>query len=177
MMNHAQLVAALGEYGIHFLADRETRAEPLAPPELIAALAREADARLHLALTDLFLLHSTWADFLPLVQLQLDEHARRELQARYMAAVYLQRLWSTRLSFYLAPFLLLPDVYSRDLGLPSPDERFGKVGLVALAQWHARAVNLPYNYLASYYKSAELLFGQFIAKANLNRARFYSTRK
>ena len=164
MMKHAQLIVALREYGIRFLADGETRAEKIAPPKLIAALARDADARLHLALTDLFLLHPTWADFLPRVQAQLDEHARRELQARYMAAVYLQRLWSTRLSFYLAPFLMLPDLYSRELGLPAPDERFGKTGLVALAQWHARVAGAPYNYLASYYKSADLLFGQLIAE-------------
>jgi len=163
-MEHAQLIAALREYGIRFFADGETRAEKIAPPELIAALARDGDARVHLALTDLFLLHPTWADFLPRVQAQLDEPARRELQARYTAAVYLQRMWRTRLGFYLAPFALLPDLYSRELGLPTPDEHFGKTGLVALAQWHARAANLPYNYLASYYKSADLLFGQLIAE-------------
>ncbi len=164
-MEREQLVAALREYGIRFLADGEARAEHLAPPELIAALVRDADPRLHLALTDLFLLHPSWANFVSFVQPQLDEKAKRELQARYMAAVYLQRRWSTRLGFYLDAFLLLPDLFSYELGLPTPDERFGKAGLVALAQWHARASDVPCNYLASYYKSADLLFGQFIAEA------------
>ncbi|MBI5300977.1 MAG: hypothetical protein HY868_02485 [Chloroflexi bacterium] len=164
-MERGQLVAALREYGIRFLADGEAHVERVAPPMLIAELARAKDARLHLALTDLFLLHPSFANFVRLVVPGLDGDAARELQARYMAAVYLQRMWSTRLSFYLDAFQLLPDLFSRELGLPAPDERFGKVGLVALAQWHARAANVPYNYLASYNKSADLLFGQLLAEA------------
>ncbi|MBI4785703.1 MAG: hypothetical protein HY782_01475 [Chloroflexi bacterium] len=160
-----RLVAALAQNGIRFLAGGGAEANHLSPAELIASLARHLDPRLHLALTSLFLLHPDWAIYVPSIAATLDGAALVELQARYMAAVYLQRRWRTRLGYYLDDFPLLPDLYGRALGLPSPDERFGKTGLVALADWHAQRSAYPFNRLASYHKSAELLFGQLIAEA------------
>jgi hypothetical protein len=159
------LVAALRAHGIRFLAGGDGESE-LTPPELSAALAKHPDPRLHLALTAVFLLHPEWAAWVPEVVRQLDAAAAVELQARYMAAVYLQRLWRTRLRYYVRDFKLLPDLYSQELGLPPSDERYGKVGLVALAEWHAQYSAYPFNRLASYYKAADLLLGQLRAEAN-----------
>jgi len=171
-----RLVTALQENGICFLAGGTEGGESagLSPTALIAGLANDSDPRLRLALTALFLLHPDWAEYVPGVVATLDEAAARELQARYMAAVYLQRLWRTRLGFYLGDFRVLPDLYSRLLGLPPADERYGKTGLVALAEWHARHSAYPFNRLASYRKAADLLFGQL--KAEARQHEFASTR-
>lgn len=166
-----RLAAALREYGIRFLAGGdEARADAtrLSPTALIAGLASHPDPRLHLALTALFLLHPDWAAYVVGVVATLDDAAAVELKARYMAAVYLQRLWRTRLGFYLGDFQTLPDLYSRELGLPPVDKRFGKTGLVALAEWHARHSEYPFNRLASYQKALELLVGQLRAEARHN---------
>ncbi len=160
-----RLVAGLAESGIRFLAGGAAEARPLSPRELIAGLARHPDPRLHSALTALLLLHPDWSKDVPSIAEMLKGAALVELQARYMAAVYLQRMWRTRLSFYLGDFQRLPDLYSRELGLPSPEERFGKTGLVALADWHRQRSAYPFNRLAEYSKSADLLFGQLIAEA------------
>jgi len=95
----------------------------------------------------------------------LTEPTRSELQALYTAAVYLQRLWRTRLGFYLGDFELLPDLYSSELGLPAADERYGKTGLHALAAWQASRSAYPFNWLASVNKMMNLLFEQLKLEA------------
>jgi len=166
-----RLVAALRAKGIHFLAKGDEpvgESVALSPSALIAGLVSDPDPRLHLALTALFLLHPDWSAFVPSVAATLDGSAIIELQARYMAAVYLQRFWRTRLEFSLGKHPLLPDLYSRALGLPPADERYGKTGLIELAEWHARRSSFPFNRLASYHKAADLLFGQWQAEARQN---------
>ena len=163
-MERDWVVGALRDWGIAFLAGGEDTHPGMAPPELIAALARHADPRLHVALTALFLLHPAWAASVRTVAASLEGAAETELKARYMAAVYLQNWWRTRLSFCLGDFETLPDLYSREMGLPSPNERYGKTGLVALGAWHASHSIYPGNRVASYYRSADLLFGQLRAR-------------
>ncbi len=166
MLNRETLIDALKTHGIRFLAGGA--GEPVAdisPRDLIDELARHPDPRLHLALTSLLLVHPEYSRHVQPISGTLDAKSRVELQARYMAAVYLQRMWRTRLGFYLSEISELPDLFSRALGLPAPNERYGKLGLIALAQWHARQSPYPFNRLASYYKSADLLFGQLIAEA------------
>ncbi len=160
-----RLVSALAENGVRFLAGGDAEARHLSPSELIAGLACHPDPRLHSGLTALFLLHPDWSTCVPSISETLKGAALLELQVRYMAAVYLQRMWRTRLSFYLGDFQMLPDLYSLEWGLPSPEERFGKTGLVALADWHTQRSAYPFNRLASYGRSADLLFGQLIAEA------------
>ena len=169
--NRDRLVAALRANGIRFLANGDEWAEEspaLSPSALIAGLVGDPDPRLHMALTALLLLHPDWSAFVPGVAATLDGLAAVELRARYMAAAYLQRFWRTRLGLDLGDFPALPDLYSRELGLPSAEERYGKTGLVELAEWHARHSRFPFNRLASYHKAADLLFGQWRAEAQQN---------
>jgi hypothetical protein len=102
---------------------------------------------------------------LPTLIQELPPRDCTELKAFYMAAVYLQRLWRTRFRFYLGEFEELPDLFSGELALPSPTERYGKAGLHALAQWHANQSDYPLNRLASYNRMADLLFEQLKQKA------------
>lgn len=152
--------------GIGFLAPGDAETDrSISPPDLIRALVTQPDPRLRLALVALFLRRPDLASCVPELASALDQDAALDLQTLYTAAVYLQRLWRTRLGLYLGDFRALPDYYSEDLALPPPDERFGKAGLYALTQaWAARST-YPYNRLASLNKTVELLFDQLYHEA------------
>jgi hypothetical protein len=153
------LVAALRERGVDYLAPSEAQGGPVSDEILLASLAAHEDARLRSALTALFLLHPELADRLPVILERLEPLARSELQARYMAAVYLQRFWRTRLEIYHLTAPDLPDLFSAQLGLPGADEGFGKPGLAALAGWHQRQRPVSYNRRVEY----ELVIEHLIA--------------
>jgi hypothetical protein len=156
------LVAELREQGITYLAPSDAQATEKfsSKEELIIALLNQPDSRLQLALVSLFIRHPDWAVLAPNLEKKISSAKFLELQTLYMAAVYLQRLWWTRLGFYLEDLPLLPDLYSAQLGLPPADERFGKVGLYALADvWAARSP-YPFNRLASFNKTMDLFFEQ-----------------
>jgi hypothetical protein len=153
-----RLVAALRERGVDYLAPSDARGEPLADAALIARLASSADPRLRQALIALFLLHPDLAPLVPSVRQELDPDAETELLAHYMAAVYLQRLWRTRLKMHVGGFLELPDFFSASLGLPGAEEGYGKPGLYALAEWHRRQSASAYNRLAEYHGVVEHVF-------------------
>ncbi len=156
------LVAQLRELGVRYLTPTDAKLDEtrrVAAPELIGQLASQSDPRLRHALIAVFILHPELAGALPGQLAALDLAARVELMAHYMAAVYLQRMWRTRLGFYL-DVQLLPDLFSSELGLPSPEERHGKTGLHAVAQWHANQSPYPFNHLSSYHHVMDLLFAQ-----------------
>ncbi len=67
-------------------------------------------------------------------------------------------MWRTRLSYYLENLAELPDFFSAEFGLPSPNDEYGKAGLYALAEWHARHSPSRFNFLSAYEDVAELLF-------------------
>jgi hypothetical protein len=131
-----QLVAALRERGVDYLAPSDARGQPLDDAALMAALAGHEDPRLRQSLVALFLVQSQLAPLAPTVRATLPEPAAVELTAHYMAAVYLQSMWLTRLGHYQTPVVRLPEYFSEALGLPHPDEMYGKAGLHALADWH-----------------------------------------
>ncbi len=162
------LVAQLRELGIRYLLPSDAQVDEtqrLTQRELIAQLASHRDPRLRRAMIALFLLHPEAADDAAYLARMLDGTARTELMAHYMAAVYLQRMWQTRLGFYLH-VQLLPDHFSLELALPSPGQRFGQTGLRALARWHAGQSGYPFNYLSSYETVMDLLFEQLKQEAN-----------
>lgn len=153
-----RLVSALRARGVNWLAPSDARGEPIADAILIASLASHDDPRLRAALTALFLLRPELASCLADVLQRLTQPARDELTARYMAAVYLQRFWHTRLSLYLGNFVELPDLYSKTLKLPDAREGYGKIGLRLLAERHQLGEAAIYNRLAEYHQQLDLVF-------------------
>lgn len=157
------LVENLKKYGIRFLVSGETEDKSeihLSTEELIVCLAKSTDPRLRLALVSFFILYPQTAHQVPHLVEKLEDPARTELIAFYMAAVYLQRFWRTRLRLYLGDSPELPDLYSHAFSLPKADDRHGKNGLYALADWHANRSPYFFNRLASYHKVMDLLFEQ-----------------
>ena len=158
-----QIVENLRVHGIYYLASGEIKQEArvnLPPQVLIKRIAENSDPRLRLALIALFIRHPQHAAIVSDLVGQLNEPARTELKTFYMAAVYLQRFWMPRLKLYIKDFPLLPDLYSKELFLPQPEDRHGKNGLYALADWHANRSPHHFNWRASYLKVMDLLFAQ-----------------
>jgi hypothetical protein len=158
-----RLVLALRERGVDYLMSDAIQAEPLSDDVLIASLAEHEDARLRSALTALFLLRPVFAERVPALVQQLTPDGRIELRARYMAAVYLQRFWRTRLEIYNLSVPELPDLFSAELGLPTPDDMYGKPGLQALAAWHQQQHPVTYNRRVEY----ELVIEHIIASLKM----------
>ena len=174
-MNYAResLVAALRDRGISYLApgDPVARDVPETHEQLLCALLQQQDPRLRLATVPLLLRHPEISESVSDLAARLDDSASVELQTLYMAAVYSQRNWRSRLSIYLDEMTLLPDLFSRQMGLPLPDERFGKTGLVELADaWQSRS-QYPFNRLQALNTTIELFFEQLkLEKANQSYA-------
>ena len=66
-----------------------------------------------------------------------------------MAAVYMQRHWKSRLGLYLDDITILPDLFSQQMGLPPPEERFGKTGQLSLLHALKRSTRLLISSLNS----------------------------
>jgi hypothetical protein len=165
------LVDALRGYGVRHLSGGTQDARPGArarggqsPPEaapLVARLALSPEPRLRRALVPLFLVHPELAGDVREVAGELPGTARDALVRAYVAAVYLQRLWWTRLRRYLGDQPLLPPYWIDELGLPPPEDRFGRVGLAALAEREGRR---QAHRADPYAKAAQSLFGQLLAE-------------
>jgi hypothetical protein len=157
--DHETLVAALRERGVDYLTPSDAKLDqPIDDESLIASLAAHPDARLRQALIALFLLQPQLAPLVPRLRSELDLRAAQELAAYYMAAMYLQTMWRTRLSYYLESFPELPDYFSDELKLPKARELHGKAGLYSLAEWHTSQSNFRFNHLSAYEGVADLLF-------------------
>ena len=170
-----QIVENLRVLGICYLASGEIKQEArvsLAPQVLIKRIAENSDPRLRLALIALFIRHPQHSALVSDLVAQLNEPARTELKTFYMAAVYLQRYWMPRLELYMKNFPLLPDLYSSELSLPQPEDRHGKNGLYALADWHASRSPYHFNWRASYLKVMDLLFAQLRMENSYELPRF-----
>lgn len=156
--DYEALVAALRDWGIHFLApsDAKPGPSPIPPAELIARLAEHTHPRLRMALVPLFILHPELSETLP--SLNLSPSAQMILRKNYTAAACLQRMWSIRLSFYLGVKELLPDLYSAELDLAPIDQLYGKVCLYDLAERE------EFNQLSAYEGVMDLLFAQLKLK-------------
>jgi hypothetical protein len=170
ILDRDRLVAALRERGVDYLMPEDAAGEPVGDEALIASLAANDDPRLRQALIALFMLEPRLAEHVPAIVDELEAPARVELIAHYMAAVYSQSMWRPRLDNYLPPTPDLPDFYSERLQLPAPEDEYGKAGLYALADWHARQVPWHSNHLSEYESVPSLLFGRLMNRARKNVA-------
>jgi len=156
------VVALLRQRGVSYLAPSDAVATVAIASDdaLLLALLRQPDSRLQLALIPLLLRYPHLAERVAMLTDQLEPQFAIELQMLYMAAVYLQRLWKTRLGFYLDTVPLLPDLFSQQLDLPPAEERFGKHGLYDLADaWKTRS-RYPFDRLAALNTTMDLFFEQ-----------------
>lgn len=165
------LLGELWEHGVHYLSgarDARDSAKGIAPSDLVLRLATHPHPRMRHSLIALLLFHPEWSVDLPQQIVHAPQDQQRRFRVLYTAAVYLQRLWWSRLRMYLGTFPRIPDLYSQELDLPSAEERHGKVGLHALADQETRRSGLPLNYLSSYEKVMQNVFGQLEAEKRID---------
>ncbi len=160
------LVAALRDRGIDYLAPSDAPSDRrLGDEGLIASLAVHRDPRLRQALIAFLLIHPEAAPSAQRLRWKLNPQDVQPLMGAYMAAVYLQRQWRFRLARYLGSMAELPDYFSAEMGMPSPEEEWGKAGLHALAEWQTTRSAFRFNHLSEYQKVAEMLFESFKLKS------------
>lgn len=164
-ISREHLVAALHARGLCYLAPTPIGNEPpLSDDELIIGLAGSRDARLRFALAGLLLLHPHLAERVAAIVADYGDALRAngsaeasliaELKKQYLAAMYLQRMWRTRLAMYLGDKPLIPERYTSELNLPAADVLYGEMGLRALTE------RSPYNDWSSYEQVVSLLCDQ-----------------
>lgn len=155
-----ELVAALHARGLCYLAPTPHGDErPLSDDELIAGLAASPDARLRFALAALLLVHPALAErAAALIQgeppIAPSDAARAEMKKQYLAAMYLQRMWRTRLKMHFGETPLIQERFTNEMALPPADAMFGEMGLRALTE------RSPYNDWSSYEQIVDLLCEQ-----------------
>ena len=160
------LVEALGAYGVRYLSgdtgvsDGSTTM-PMNPQDLLTYLAQSPEPHLRQALAALFLVHPELAPIATQVAGTLPPTSGNVLIGSYVAAVYLQRLWRTRLRRYLGDQPALPPLWVDELGLPAADAHYGKLGLATL---EARRSGRAHRRSSAYEQVALHLFGQLQAE-------------
>jgi hypothetical protein len=166
-----RLISILRRWGIGYLVGEN---HPVSPSEvtrdrpsavaLVKRLARCEYPRVRDASISLFLLHPELAPAV-LEALQTSDPATAEqIAIRTLATLYLQRLWSLRLTMALGhppgfpeqPFTSL----WRSRHLPPPAYHDGKWGLVALQEAERRRSGLPLNYIGDWQNQVDHLLQQ-----------------
>ncbi len=149
-----ELVAALRDYGVAFLASEEAVMLPDVPaPELVRALVSSPEARLRLALIPLLLQNPELAVVVPTILRDLPAPAALTLQCFYTAAHLLQQTHRARLEQLLGPQPALPDWFSTEIGISSqgtPAER-----LQLLGRWQQERSGRYLNWTGSYEHAAQ----------------------
>lgn len=164
-----ELITLLRTWGITYLVgdnDGSTKGaeEPLSPTTLITRLARCSYPRIRDASIALFLLHPEIAPS-ALEALAISEVAVAEqITTLVLAALYLQRLWSIRLTLAFGHTPAFPEQpfapLWRNRQLPPPVCHDGKWGLEVLQRAEQRRTGLPFNYRADWQNQIDHLLQQ-----------------
>ena len=144
-----RVVATLHRLGIRYIV-AEDGAEPyddLPPEQLIAALVGDRGPRVEYSVIPLLMRHPEFAAVVPALAGSLPVARAELLRRHYMAAIYLQRMYRPALEIYLGKKPNLPDYFSAEMGLPSPDEYYGEVGLRQLVYRLPPPINWWLSYL------------------------------
>jgi hypothetical protein len=163
------LVHALREWGVRYFTGGHiapgTAGDPSLrdPVLLMCRLAASPDPRLRESLAALFLVHPELASHAREAATRLGPPHRERLIEAYVAAVYLQRLWRTRLRRHLGQQPELPPYWIEELDLPSADDDFGRIGLAHLGERSRRTTGQPLGRVrhSSYELVPAHLFAQF----------------
>jgi Nucleotidyltransferase of unknown function (DUF6036) len=167
-----ELIAMLRAWGIEYLVglDRSADISSYARDEqsavaLIQRLAQCHDyPQVRDATISLLLLHPEMAGA---VQLALRESAAElagQIETLTLATLYLQRLWSIRLSIalgYIPDFPEQPFAYLwESKHLPPPSYHYGAYGLVALQAYEQRRTGLPFSFIGDWQNQVDHLLRQ-----------------
>ena len=118
------IVEKLREFGVDIF---EGKYEVESKNDIVEEILSCEDARLKLSLPVLFIANPKLSDIIKNTE-------NETIKYLYTAAVYLQNLWKTYIEMKLGKCQELPDLFSKQMGLPPPDELHGKTGLFELSE-------------------------------------------
>jgi hypothetical protein len=156
-----QIVAELALLGIHYLSQRiDVHVDVSRPVDrLLADLVRQPDSRVRTAVIALLLEHPEYSAFVPDAVMHLRGSNRILIKLFYTAAVILQQKYAPVLTEYQGKnFIWLPDVYSRELGVPA--ELLPSEQLRVLSNRHSELMDSKANWLGTYDNAARHLLRQ-----------------
>ena len=134
---------------------------------LILGLSQTKDARLRFALAALLLIHPHLAERVNHLSTHAQNNTRDELRKQYLAAMYLQRMWRTRLRMAFGETALIPQRFTDDMSLPAAEAMNGELGL-----YHLTEKSL-FNDWSSYEQVIELICEQPCAQEQITH-NFYN---
>ncbi len=156
-----QIVAELALLGIHYLSQgMDVSIDSSRPADrLLADLLRQPSSRVRTAVIALLLEHPEYSAFVPDAVMHLHGSNRILLKLFYTAAVILQKKYAATLTeFQGKNFIWLPDIYSRELGIP--DELLPSERLKTLSHSHSEIMGSKANWLGTYDNAARHLLRQ-----------------
>lgn len=171
-----QLISQLQMWGITYLVGLEHAVgspapgiEQLSPVALIERLAQcDEYPRVRDASISLFLLHPELADMVEEVLRRSEAKVAEQIAVLTLATLYLQRLWSIRLTLALGHPPCFPEQQFaflwRKHKLPPPASYFGKWGLAVLQDAEQRRTGLPFTFLGDWQNQVDRLLQQEEAK-------------
>ena len=164
------LISALHAWGIDYLiahtqnATMKRAASRLAPVELIKRLVQCELPRVRDASIALFLLHPELADAALEAYKTSEPPDAEQVAVLILATLYLQRLWSFRLTLALGRAPNFPEERFahiwQDRYLPSPHCQYGRSGLAALQVREQQRRGLPVNFIGDWQNQIDHLLKQ-----------------
>jgi hypothetical protein len=175
-----RLINVLRAWGIHYLIQAshpnnssDNTADQMLPVELIRQLAQCEYPRVRDASISLFLLHPELADAALEASQTSEPAVAEQIVVLTLAALYLQRLWSFRLTIALGHMPGFPEQRFAHLWqarhLPSPVCQHGKGGLAALQEAEQRRRAIPLNFIGDWQNQIDHLLLQEEAKHHSSR--------
>jgi len=171
-----QLISLLRSWGINYLVGLDHTASPsdlqteqMSPIVLIQRLAQcDEYPRVRDASISLFLLHPELADSVLEALKEREPEVAEQIAVLTLATLYLQRLWSVRLTLALGHRPRFPEqrfaFLWRTRHLPPPACHYGKWGLLALQEFEQRRTGLPFTFTGDWQNQADHLLFQEEAK-------------
>src|SRR6266446_6969276 len=170
-----QLISLLRSWGINYLVGLDHTASPsnlqteTSPVVLIHRLARcDEYPRVRDASISLFLLHPELADSVLEALQESEPEVAEQIAVLTLATLYLQRLWSVRLTMALGHRPRFPEQRFAFLWqtrhLPPPACHYGKWGLLALQEFEQKRTSLPFTFTGDWQNQVDHLLFQEEAK-------------
>jgi hypothetical protein len=159
-----RIVAELRSLGIRHLTQRAANppARPRAPDALLADLVRQPSARVRAAAIALLLAHPEYSGALPAALDRLPPEERLNLQAFYLAALFLQEEHEDRLrALQPGRWLRLQAMPHVILDLDVPGGGTPRERLSALGREHRRLAGRAVNWAGTYEQVARKLLRQW----------------
>ena len=164
------VVAELARLGVGYLS-RQSAEEPMliqSPDTLIADLIRQPTSRVRVAVISLFLAHPEYAEYVSSAVKLLSRKNAQVLKIFYSAAFILKKQYAKALMPFLgAKWKLLPDLFSKELGLGDVSQ---KEQLKNLAQAHAELTKTELNWMGTYDNAARHLLRRWEMEKEWNQS-------